>query len=418
MKKKALLLTFSFLLLASSLDAQQLYFLRATIGDYGYSSPLAFPPTQVIAFTPERDSLLHIYKDLTRFLPNNIGIGAEAIEFYPQYNVFVLRYAGLIDWEAYVLHTNNPSIVTEIPVRCIGNHKVSTFSPMHIINGHWAYRCTDVNASDEDFSQFRGLDFSLTQHFDMSASDFGYLHLTGAVTQRVERRPGTGRMYLPIVAGGNKNRPPFSVELPERHWVESTTYTFILVNDDQKTLVQTKRVNPVSDEDYGRWYATLYNKDSGIWTDVQFKGNSPRIMTYGHWLAGMVEVREDWEAGFDIGNRVSPGKEERWAINRYIENSFDEQMGRQFYRPGILFLFNTETMQYIEWETQQGDSKILLVYNEVVYYRVFDAIYRADIIDGERLDNVELLVRDNQIVPFIHWAFYGREMEICLEQDN
>jgi len=40
MKNKVLLLTFGFLLLVLSLNAQQLYFLRATIGDYGYS-PLA-----------------------------------------------------------------------------------------------------------------------------------------------------------------------------------------------------------------------------------------------------------------------------------------------------------------------------------------------------------------------------------------
>jgi hypothetical protein len=57
----------------------------------------------------------------------------------------------------------------------------------------------------------------------------------------------------------------------------------------------------------------------------------------------------------------------------------------------------------------QGDSEILLVQDETVYYRVFDAIYKAAIIDGKSLGEPELLVKDGQIVPQIHWAFLKKE---------
>ena len=90
-----------------------------------------------------------------------------------------------------------------------------------------------------------------------------------------------------------------------------------------------------------------------------------------------------------------------------MEYSFDDWSSNYgIYRPGILYLFNTYTEKYIEWHTGgQGDSEILLVQDETVYYRVFDKIYKANIVDGERLGQPELLVKDSQVVPYIHWAF-------------
>jgi hypothetical protein len=89
-----------------------------------------------------------------------------------------------------------------------------------------------------------------------------------------------------------------------------------------------------------------------------------------------------------------------------MEYTFDNwALNYGLYRPGILYLFNTDTEKYIEWSTGQGDSEILLVQDETVYYRVFDRIYKAPIVDGERLGESELLVEDSQVVPSIHWAF-------------
>jgi len=423
MKKKFLFCAFAFL--GILLNAQQLYFIRAEVGD-GYQY-YELPPTQIIAYTPHQDTLLHVYKDHTYNLPYSYKMTSiDKLEFYSEYNAFIFKVYGN-GFKSYVLYTANPDTLIEMPAHCPRSYSVSPFLSMNIVNNHWAYECScdDNNVADIDYALFKGIDFSLSNHFDMSASDFKDLYLTGVVAQLTVLKPNDGRMYLPIVSG-IEDRPPFSVELPQKYWIEPGTnikeaYRLILVNDSHKTLVRTKRVNPTKDEDYGHFYAALYNKNKDTWSDIELKGNSPAIMTYGRWLAGVVQDETDSDTRFIIGYKISPGKTVRDSV--YMENSFDEQAGMgtkqtvgKFYRPGILYLFNTETEKYIEWETKQGDSEILLVQDETVYYRVFDAIYKVPVVNGEKLGKAELLVKDRQVVPYIHWAFFGKEMN-CFKTD-
>jgi hypothetical protein len=195
--------------------------------------------------------------------------------------------------------------------------------------------------------------------------------------------------------------------MPSKYWVNKKTYRVILVNDEQKTLLSIKSVNPIGGEDYGHLYAALYNKQKDQWVDIKLKGNAPIVMAYGHWLTGVVQDGRTYDENYSLQGKISPGKTARDSV--YIECSFDEQaLNDGFYRPGILYLYNANTGIYIEWNTGQGDSEILLVKDEMVYYRVFDAIYKVPIIEGERLGESELLVRDIQVVPDIHWAFFGK----------
>jgi len=409
---KIVLLTVS-VLWGTVLSAQQLYFLMADRGIYDYIE--AYPPVQSIAYTPDRDTILYVYRDYTKDLPHlpyRSYVNITAVEFYPKYDVFVLKPFGA-DFQTYVIYANNPDTIIRMPVRCSQNYSISPFLSMNIVNNHWAYSCTNADFDGTDYARFRGIDLSLSNHFDLSASNFANLHLTGVVGQAVYLIPNDGRMYLPIVSG-IENRPPFSVELPQKYWVNRKLRTAIWVNDDHKTLVGIKRINPAQGEDYGRFYAALYNKGKDTWSDIVLKGNAPTIMAYGRYLAGVVQdksFREDAMTGIEryLVSKISPGKVARDSV--YMEYSFDEQAENDFYRPGILYLFNTENLKYIEWETGQGDSEILLVHDETVYYRVFNAIYKAPIVNGERLDKAELLVRDNTMVPWIHWAFFGKEID-------
>jgi hypothetical protein len=168
-------------------------------------------------------------------------------------------------------------------------------------------------------------------------------------------------------------------------------------------MVSIKSQNPQSGEDYGHFYAALYSKQKNTWRDVELKGNNPTIMAYGCWLAGVVQDSRGYDTRY-FHSKVSPGKAERDSV--YMEYSFDDWANNyDVYRPGILYLFNTDTEKYIEWSTGQGDSEILLVQDETVYYRVFDKIYKAAIVDGEKLGRPALLAKDSRVVPSIHWAF-------------
>jgi hypothetical protein len=78
-------------------------------------------------------------------------------------------------------------------------------------------------------------------------------------------------------------------------------------------------------------------------------------------------------------------------------------MWRETY-PGILHLYNVATEKYYTITTNQGDSEIILVDNNTVYYRVSDRLYSAAITDSG-LDPAKLLAT-SEIIRDAHWAFY------------
>lgn len=71
--------------------------------------------------------------------------------------------------------------------------------------------------------------------------------------------------------------------------------------------------------------------------------------------------------------------------------------------PGRLYLYNVDTEQVYTITTNQGDSEVLLVENNVVYYRASDRLYSVPIVEGG-LGTVRLLATDDAIRD-AHWAF-------------
>ncbi|NOS90744.1 MAG: hypothetical protein HOP30_02370, partial [Cyclobacteriaceae bacterium] len=107
-------------------------------------------------------------------------------------------------------------------------------------------------------------------------------------------------------------------------------------------------------------------------------------------------------------NRISPGKNARRQKGTANGTPFDFRSDFYYrYYLGILYLLNVQTRNYIEWNTNQGDSEILLVEKDQVYYRVNDEIYNAPILNGKKLGKAKLLIKD-EVVPDIHWAFLSK----------
>jgi hypothetical protein len=55
--------------------------------------------------------------------------------------------------------------------------------------------------------------------------------------------------------------------------------------------------------------------------------------------------------------------------------------------------------------TGEGDSEVILATNDSVYYRVNDAIFRADVVSGKLATGVKIV--EGPDVPQAHWAFLG-----------
>jgi hypothetical protein len=178
----------------------------------------------------------------------------------------------------------------------------------------------------------------------------------------------------------------------------------IIINNKNQFVLKQNSTAFKSDQ-LGSTSLIIYNYNSQKWNRQKIKGNYPSINSFGNWLSGTVY---DYTGMIDNTFKESPGKNVRKRLNSKNEFNADIRFAYfHVYSPGILYLFNTLTNNYIEWTTDQGDSEILLVENNDVYYRVNDEIYKAPILNGKKLGKAELLVK-NEMVPDIHWAFLAK----------
>lgn len=74
------------------------------------------------------------------------------------------------------------------------------------------------------------------------------------------------------------------------------------------------------------------------------------------------------------------------------------------YSEGDLFLYHVDSQNMIQWNTGHGDSEILMFKDETVYYRVYDKIFKAPIINHKELGKPELVIQ-NTLVGDVHWMF-------------
>ncbi len=204
-------------------------------------------------------------------------------------------------------------------------------------------------------------------------------------------------------------------------------YTVKVRNESALAVISNNSIPNASE--LGEIGYIIQDKSKNEFYFKTFKGGSTGVVGFGQWLAATVNgynrsvfyIERGERNPYDF-NKEIPGREYRrpdFASPEEEGELFEESenfdvRAKSFgsYYPGILFLFNVSTRAYIEWETfengePQGDSEILLVENEMVYYRINDKIYQAPILDGKKLGNAKLLLKDDR-VPDIHWAFFSK----------
>ena len=210
----------------------------------------------------------------------------------------------------------------------------------------------------------------------------------------------TGQLEIPLT-GNRSERPVLPYVLPEKYWFKNySRHVIEVINNYYFTIKGDKTVKEAS---LGSHMLIIYDKEKKQWLDKTLKGDIPRLRGFGRWLAGYVY-------NSPIGTKDLPGsklwKEERRTglspAERFALNGPDVP----YYAPGILYLYNPTIDSYIEWETNQADSEVVVVDNDQVIYRVYDQLYHAKILANNSLSRAKLLIKSD-IVPDIHWAFFG-----------
>ncbi len=207
-------------------------------------------------------------------------------------------------------------------------------------------------------------------------------------------------------------RPIFPIHLPEEFQPSKKERRSIVINNNDAFVFSLSN-SQVSDKDLGYVNLAILDKSSNTWFRQRIKGNyDGALRSFGRWIVGTVysnlNIFNENGQLVETLRKESPGKSQRrkkmFKTGMPADYRFD-YFG--VYSPGILYILNVKTRDYLEWDTKQGDSEILLVENNEVYYRVSDEIYKAPILNGKKLGKAKLLIK-SEMVPDIHWAFLSK----------
>jgi hypothetical protein len=198
-------------------------------------------------------------------------------------------------------------------------------------------------------------------------------------------------------------------------------YHSLMINTDSVTVING--YNSIPHANSLGTVGFIIRPYGGDWYYKEFKGAGSGIRAFGNWLAGYVA---DYNQGIYYKakgqpvkynfNRTLPGKNERRPLFRSPEEeelfqgeseNFDQRAASVgYYYPGMLFLFNVITQEYVEWDTGQADSEILLYNDDQVWYRSGDKILYSRLVNLKLSEPIEI-VRDDRVRD-IHWAFLKR----------
>jgi hypothetical protein len=381
-------------------------------------------------------SFVYKYQDDTlapKFQISKEDILLEYVKVYPDQHVataITREYKTLERRETLcIIHTNKPDTVyrikIELPVgmRCTHSNLIG----LSDIDVFECFKCSDPQNMQKPMKDrvrkiygWNVYDFSKQE---LSTDDYKNVIVSGSPAAALEgwdyiqlySNSNNGELVLPVTPDTLK-RPIFPYSLPDSLLIKKNKLLAIAVDNSRYIAILTGDSGSSSKE-IGTSNLLIYNKQKLTWYSFVIKGSNNSFRGFGSWLAGSVVSNDHQLIYNEKGavkdqikfNRVSPGKENRRQKGTSTGTPFDFRTDlNNLYYPGILYLLNVPTRKYIEWNTDQGDSEILLVQNEIVYYRVNDQILKVPILNSEKLGKPELLIKDPR-VPDIHWAFISEK---------
>ena len=242
---------------------------------------------------------------------------------------------------------------------------------------------------------------------------------------RVEVFPrGEGLLLDPY-----KGTASLGVSLPASIKPEQDDFFSLAVNNDEMLVIN--RAKFPGKEFVGEGGTTellVYDKKFQRWSAVRFPGEASAVRGFGHWLVlGHRDLMQSLQAFLrnePSKRRESPGSERR---KTWLRSGSDERDGGnatvddffrsgRYYHPGIMYLYDVRSQKRYEIKTSEGDSEILLVDGDTVYYRVNQNLYSAAIGTSE-LGNSKLILSD-ETVQLSHWAFIGPPSDRKQEAQN
>ena len=213
----------------------------------------------------------------------------------------------------------------------------------------------------------------------------------------------------------NEQTAELGIPIPLNSEAFATAANILLaVSNDDMVVIDCYR-RPTSAGGAETHIFQIYDKKFKSWQNVNLNAG-PSIRGFGPWIAtaSFIRKRPIGVAPNEADLRAepeSPGATFRKRIlnpkareqDQASLDSMFQEVPSQF--TGDLHLYNIRSGQNFVIRTGQGDSEILLVDGNTVYYRVNDTLYRASLGNSGVENPVKILTGDS--VQLAHWAFLG-----------
>ena len=205
---------------------------------------------------------------------------------------------------------------------------------------------------------------------------------------------------LLVIPSYLKDDSVFHTVIPENAVLTPKRYNAnMIINTDQIRLMYYYKGKD------GKPFYDLYNKAQNRYYQYPFDNSNQNVKQYGDWIAGPTRLQY-----VDKGTYQGPQPgQDQWnpndnkyglSVAEYIDRKLKTMILsgylaiRSIHNPSI----------FIEWDTKQGDSEILGIHEDIVYYRKHDEVWYVPIVQGKQLGQHEMLLKD-EAVPGIHFMF-------------
>ena len=150
----------------------------------------------------------------------------------------------------------------------------------------------------------------------------------------------------------------------------------------------------------------IWNKKTKKWSTMDIKTDDVIVEYHYGYIMGNLNVSTD-DAKILTRRNYAYWTKPMTKYGPYYApgwNYKSEWQTQAPYSEGDLFLYHVDSQNMIQWNTGHGDSEILMFKDETVYYRVYDKIFKASIINHKELGKPELVIQ-NTLVGDVHWMF-------------
>ncbi len=339
----------------------------------------------------------------------NSNLAVSDIISYSHLNEVIIFAHDLIRHEDYFysLSMNNPQSISKIEITESGYSFMRPF----MVNKNDRLVCMlDYYGSNSMPKQlYRGLELDGLTKVECSEKDLINMYVVGSPAGAV----GSSDQYgIKVNADGEiivprpDSRPAMGINQPKSEPFDIDEIIGLHINNERFMMISSRELRKKNEKGNMHTDIWIYKKDTEKWDKVNIPGIPTFYRGFGNWMAGTITERTKGKNmnKVTVEKKDLPGKAKRDQKLKKTGTPVDYRYDSfEIYAPGQLLLYNISTKKKITINTQQGDCEVLLIEGDTLYYRIYDAIYQAAIING-KIENEKLLLQEDY-VPDIHWAF-------------